>query len=168
MHGRAVPFLAVPLLALAGCSFSEPDGTAAATRDRVLAEADRTVPVVVEAVGGTDVEATAQWESCMGYDSWSYRGSAFVTVPATDGAAPGGEEQLDAVRTALAELGYDDTGAVEDKVTVEAEGYDLVVTWSGVREKWDLTFSSNSCLLFDDADNELVAQDGERELDLTP
>lgn len=162
------PLLVVPLLALAACSFSEPDGTAAATRDRVLAEADRTVPLVAEALEATEVVSTAQWESCMGYPSWKYAGSASLTVPGVEGVPPDREQGLEVVRTALADAGYDDTRAMADKVIVSSEGYGLVVQYSPAREKWFLEFTNGGCVLFDDADNELVAQDGQRELDLAP
>lgn len=174
---RVVTLLAVPLLALTACSFSEPDGTAAATRDRVLAEAERTVPVVVEALGGTDVVSAAAWESCMGYPSWKYAGYAMVEVPPADeepaeGARPDHGPALEAVRDALAELGYEDDGPSDGRVAVGAEGYSLLVEPAvnpeGFDGTWKVQFTNGGCVLFDDADNELVAQDGERELDLTP
>jgi hypothetical protein len=171
------PLLVVPLLALAACSFSEPDGTAAATRDRVLAEADRTVPVVVEALGGTDVVSAARWESCMGYSSWKYAGYAMVEVPQAEEAPAEGERvdhgpALTAVRAALADQGYEPVRTEDGRVSVGSEGYGLLVQPAvnpkGFDGTWKLEFRSEGCVLFDDGDNELVARDGERELDFTP
>ncbi len=171
------PLLVVPLLALAACSFSQPDGTAAATRDRVLAEAERTVPVVVEALGGTDVVSAATWESCMGYSSWTYAGYAMVEVPQAEEPPAEGERvdhgpALTAVRAALRDRGYEAERTDDGRVSVGSEGYSLLVQPAvnpeGFDGTWKLEFRSEGCVLFDDGDNELVARDGERELDLAP
>ena len=131
------------------------DAVRAATTER----AQQVIPLVAEALGATAVRAHGQWQSCMAI-SWRYE--AFATVEAADGEAAA---QLEQVRSALVDAGWEDTTQVEGHVTVERDDttVDVQPTPARGRGTWTVSVTS-SCADYDGDDLERVENDEPREI----
>ena len=78
--------------------------------------AEEAIPLASEALGATDAEVYTQWQSCMAISS-KYAAIGHLVAAEKDTA-----QQLESVRTALVEVGYDDVTQVEGHVTMERDG----------------------------------------------
>ncbi len=78
--------------------------------------AEEAIPLASEALGATEAEVYTQWQSCMAISS-KYAAIGHLSAPEKDTA-----QQLESVRTALVEVGYDDVTQVEGHVTLERDG----------------------------------------------
>lgn len=122
--------------------------------------AQEAIPLVSEALGATAVKAQGQWQSCMAI-TWRYE--AFATITAGEGETAA---QLDQVRTALVDAGYDDATQVEGHVTVERGDLTVDVQPSLARgpRAWKVVVQS-SCADYDGDDLERVENDEGRPLE---
>ena len=122
--------------------------------------AQEAIPLVSEALGATAVKAQGQWQSCMAI-SWRYEAFASITAGEGETAA-----QLDRVRAALVDAGYDDATQVEGHVTVERGDTTVDVQPSLARgpRAWKVVVQS-SCADYDGDDLERVENDEGRPLE---
>ena len=102
--------------ATSACSASTGgDDVPAKDREReVVDTVTKAVPLAQEALGATKVLVDGQWGSCPGGVGHRFTGGGTLSAP------EGGDTQaqLEAVRSALVDAGYDDETQVDDHVTV--------------------------------------------------
>jgi hypothetical protein len=143
-----------------GGSAKEGGGSVDAVETATTERAQEAIPLVSEALGATAVKAQGQWQSCMAI-SWRYE--AFATITAAEGEAT---QQLDRVRSALVDAGYDDATQVDNHVTVERGDTTVDVQPSPARGPGAWTVSvQSSCADYDGDDLERVENDEGRPLD---
>jgi hypothetical protein len=90
------------------------DEVSAQTREQEVVDAvTEAVPAAQDALGATEVLVDGQWGSCPGGVGHRFAGGGTLTAPEgdTDG-------QLEAVRSALVDAGFDDETQVDGHVTV--------------------------------------------------
>ncbi|RYC03852.1 hypothetical protein [Nocardioides zhouii] len=132
------------------------DAVETATTER----AQEAIPLVSEALGATAVKAQGQWQSCMAI-SWRYE--AFATITAGEGETAA---QLDQVRAALVDAGYDDATKVDGHVAVAQDDTTVDVQPSPARGQGAWTVSvQSSCADYDGDDLERVENDEGRPLE---
>ncbi len=104
------------LLGATSCTSSSTGGddvSAEAREQEVIDTVTKVVPVAQEALGATKVLVDGQWGSCPGGVGHRFTGGG--TLSASEGDT---ESQLEAVRTALVDAGYDDETQVDGHVSV--------------------------------------------------
>ena len=102
--------------ATSACSSSATGGddVPATTREQeVIDTVSEAVPVAQEALGATKVLVDGQWGSCPGGVGHRFAGGGTLSAPEGDT-----EAQLEAIRTALVDAGFDDETQVDDHVSV--------------------------------------------------
>jgi len=102
--------------ATSACSSSSAGGdevSAKAREQQVIDTVTQAVPVAQEALGATKVLVDGSWASCPGGVGHRFAGGG--TLSASEGDT---EAQLDAIRTALVEAGYDDETQADGHVSV--------------------------------------------------
>jgi hypothetical protein len=154
--------LAAPLCACAGSDGDPGDGEREAVESATTEHAREVVPLASTALSATDVEMFTQWQSCMAI---SWRHEAFGTITAPEGRPA---EQLEAVRAALADAGYEDVTQVEGHVTAERDEITVDVQQpTAVRgpDVWQVSVSSR-CADHDGSDLERVEDDEAQPLDV--
>lgn len=153
--------LVAVLATTAACGSGTDDGRASvdAVETATTDAAGRAVPLAARALEARTVEAVGEWQSCMAL-SWRYEVFAQVTAPRGDSAT-----QLDAVRAALLEGGYDDDTQVDGRVTVVRADTTVDVVPSPARGPgtWTVTVQSR-CADYDGDDLDRVEDDEERPL----
>ncbi len=80
----------------------------------------KAVPLAQDALGATKVLVDGQWGSCPGGVGHRFTGGGTLTAPEGDTAT-----QLEAIRTALVDAGYDDETQVDDHVTLARDEVEL-------------------------------------------
>jgi len=110
------------LVAATACSSSTgADDVSAQDREQEVVDVvTEAVPVVQDALGGTKVLVDGSWGSCPGGVGHRFSGGGTITAPEGDAAA-----QLEAVRAALVDAGFEDETQVEDHVSVARDEVDL-------------------------------------------
>lgn len=117
--------------------------------------AKEAVPLASEALAASSSEIYTQWRSCMAI-SWRY--SVFGDIISPKGDPDG---QLERVRQALVEAGYDDTTQVDGGVRMQRDETTVVIeqpTPVYGPEVWKVSVSSE-CASYDGDDKELVEND---------
>ena len=89
------------------------DVSAESREQEVIDTVTRAVPVAQEALGATKVLVDGQWGSCPGGVGHRFTGGG--TLSASEGDT---EAQLEAIRTALVDAGYDDETQADGHVSV--------------------------------------------------
>jgi hypothetical protein len=120
----ALTVLALAALAasVSACSLGE-DGMSAEAREReVVDTVTEAVPLVQEAVAATEATVDGKWGSCPGGVGHRFAGGGTVTAPEGDPDA-----QLEAVRAALTDAGFEDGTKVDGHVTVTRDEVSLDV-----------------------------------------
>ena len=120
------------------CSLGEDEVPAKEREQQVVDVVSDAVPLVERALRATKVEVGAGWGSCPGGIGHVYSGGGTLVAPA-DGAAG----QLEAVRSALTEAGFEDGTQAEGHVSVSRGEVDLDFQPSPARGKgaWKVSFS---------------------------
>ena len=117
--------------------------------------AKEAVPLALEALDASSSEVYTQWRSCMAI-SWRY--SVFGDILAPEGDQ---DRQLERVRQALVEAGYDDVTQVEGGVRMQRDETTVVIeqpTPVYGPEVWKVSVNSE-CASYDGDDKELVEND---------
>jgi len=157
-------FLALTTVPTACGGGGSGDDASSSSREQVEAStterAQEAIPLVSEALGAKAARASSQWQSCMAI-SWRYEAFATVTAAAGETAA-----QLEDVRAALTDAGYEDATQVDGHVTVTGGDTTVDAQLSPARGKrtWTVTVQS-SCADYDGDDLERVENDEARPLD---
>ena len=156
--------LAVLLSACAGSGDSPTSNDVGAreTEQAALEAVREAVPLVVQAISGTQVEVEAAWTSCMPQLSWKYDGAGIFTAP--EGEAT---EQLESIRTALVEAGFTDVSQVDGQVAVERDGVTLSFAphlATGNPKAWQLSFRTE-CLSLTGDDKDYADSDTRTRVD---
>lgn len=105
------------------CSSSPMGGDEVSAKDReqeVVDTVSEAVPAARDALGGTKVLVDGQWGSCPGGVGHRYSGGG--TITASDGDS---DAQLEAVRSALVDAGFEDGTQVDGHVTVARSEVEL-------------------------------------------
>ena len=90
------------------------DEVSAETREQQVVDAvEKAVPAAQDALGATKVLVDGQWGSCPGGVGHRFSGGGTLSAPEGDTDA-----QLEAVRSALVDAGFDDDTKVDGHVTV--------------------------------------------------
>ena len=124
--------------ATASCSSLAADEVSAKEREKqVVDSVTEAVPLVQQALGATEVLVDGGWSSCPGGVGHVYSGGGTITAPEGDLDA-----QLDAVRTALVDAGFEDDSSVEDTVSASRDEVSLDVGPSAARGPgaWKVSF----------------------------
>ena len=163
----ALTILAIGALigATSACSSSTGgDDVAAKDREKQVVDAvTEAVPLVEQALGATKVKVGGGWSSCPGGVGHVYSGGGTITAPEGDTDA-----QLDAVRTALTEAGFEEGTLVEGHVSVSRDevGMDFAPSAARGPGAWSVSFKG-PCKRYG-GDDERYVQDqnleGERAL----
>ena len=101
--------------------------------------AEEAIPLASEALGATKAEVYTQWQSCMAISS-KYAALGQLVAPAKDTA-----QQLERVRAALVEIGYDDVTQVDGHVTMQRDGTTFDLQQPGAAygpDRWQVSVSS--------------------------
>ena len=104
------------LLGASACTSSSTGGddvSAESREQEVVDIVTQAVPLAQETLGATQVLVDGQWGSCPGGIGHRFTGGGTLSAPEGDT-----EAQLEAVRTALVDAGYDDETQVDGHVTV--------------------------------------------------
>ena len=167
MRATVLLLILATLLAACGDSASgggsggEPGGEPGGGSSREQVEATTTghakeaVPLASEALAASSSEIYTQWRSCMAV-SWRYSVFGNILAPEADP-----DRQLERVRQALVEAGYDDITQVEGGLRMQRDGTTVVVeqpTPVYGPEVWKVSVDSE-CASYDGDDEELVEND---------
>ena len=135
--------LLVSLTACGGGGEEEGDnagaGGAEAVERTTTERAEEAIRLASEALGAREAEVYTQWQSCMAISS-KYAAIGQLSAPEKDTA-----QQLESVRTALVEVGYDDVTQVEGHVTLERDGTTVDIQQPGAAYgpgTWQVSVSS--------------------------
>jgi hypothetical protein len=119
------------------CSLGK-DGVSAKDREKQVVDAvSEAVPVARKALGAADAQVEGQWGSCPGGVGHRFTGGGTLTGPEGDA-----DSQLEAVRTALVDAGFEDGTQVDGHVSVSRDDVDLDFQPSPARGKgaWAVSF----------------------------
>ncbi len=162
---RTTVLLLALLTSLAACAddgASGGTGGGAESVERTTTErAEEAIPLASQALRATGAEVYTQWQSCMAI-SWKYAAVGQLVAPEKDTA-----QQLDDVRTALVDSGYEDVTKVEGHVTVERDGTTIDIQQPGAAygpDKWQVAVSSE-CAGYDGDDKARIEDDTPRLLE---
>ena len=151
--------------ATSACSSSAgSDEVAARDREKQVVDAvTEAVPLAEQALGATQVKVGGGWSSCPGGVGHVYSGGGTITAPEGDTDA-----QLDAVRTALTEAGFEEGTLVEGHVSVSRDEVGLDFAPSAARGPgaWAVSFTG-PCKRYGGDDEQYVRDqnlEGERTL----
>jgi hypothetical protein len=156
-----ITVLALVVLALtpSGCSFGRDEVPARDREKQVLDTVSEAVPLVEQALGARKVRVGGGWSSCPSGLGHEYSGGGTITAPEGDEAA-----QLDAVRSALTDAGFEDGTLVDGHVSVSRGEVGLDFHPSPARGPgaWKVSFSG-PCKRYGGDDKDYV-----KEQDLAP
>ena len=130
-------------------------GGAESVESTTTERAEEAIPLASEALGATEAEVYTQWQSCMAISS-KYAAIGQLVAAEKDTA-----QQLESVRSALVEVGYDDVTQVEGHVTMERDGTTFDIQQPGAAygpDRWQVSVSSE-CASYDDDDQDRIDSD---------
>jgi hypothetical protein len=138
------------------CSLGSDEVPALDREKQVVDAVSEAVPLVEQALGATEVEVGGGWGSCPSGVGHVYSGGGTITAPEGDAAA-----QLDAVRTALTDAGFEDGTQVDGHVSVSRGEVDLDFQPSAARGPgaWAVSFSG-PCKRYGGGDEDYVQEQG--------
>lgn len=138
------------------CSLGSDEVSARDREKQVVDAVSEAVPLVEQALGATEVEVGGGWGSCPSGVGHVYSGGGSIVAPEGDAAA-----QLDAVRTALSDAGFEDGTQVDGHVSVTRDEVDLDFQPSPARGKgaWAVSFSG-PCQRYGGDDEDYVRGQG--------
>ncbi len=162
---RTTILLLALLTSLSACAGSADTGDDAGGVDVVesttTTQAREAIPLASDALSATGVEVYTQWQSCMAV-SWKYAAFGQIIAPEGDVA-----EQLDSIRTALLDAGYDDVTQVDGHVSMERDGITFDIQQPGAAYgpgKWQVSISS-ACAGYRGDDKTRVEDDSPQPLE---
>jgi hypothetical protein len=119
------------------CSLGKDEVSAKDREKQVVDAVSEAVPAAQRALGADEPKVEGQWGSCPGGVGHRFTGGG--TLSATDGDA---NAQLEAVRAALVDAGFEDGTQVEGHVSVSRDDVDLDFQPSPARGKgaWAVSF----------------------------
>jgi hypothetical protein len=138
------------------CSLGSDEVPAREREKQVVDAVSEAVPLVERALGATKVEVGGGWSSCPSGVGHVYSGGGTITAPEGDRAA-----QLEAVRTALVDAGFEDGTQVDGHVSVSRGEVGLDLHPSAVRGKgaWKVSFTG-PCKRYGGDDEDYVQEQG--------
>lgn len=138
------------------CSLGSDEVPARDREKQVVDAVSEAVPLVEQALGATKVAVGGGWSSCPSGVGHVYSGGGTITAPEGDRAA-----QLDAVRTALTDAGFEDGTQVEGHVSVSRDDIGLDFHPSPARGKgaWKVSFTG-PCKRYGGDDEDYVQEQG--------
>lgn len=138
------------------CSLGSDEVSARDREKQVVDAVSEAVPLVEEALGATKVEVSGGWGSCPSGVGHVYSGGGSLVAPEGDSAA-----QLEAVRTALTDAGFEDGTQVDGHVSVSRDEVDLDFQPSPARGRgaWAVSFSG-PCKRYSGDDEDYVQEQG--------
>ncbi|HEV2798314.1 MAG TPA: hypothetical protein VGV65_11900 [Nocardioides sp.] len=154
------------LSATSACTSSATGGADVSARDReklVVDAVAEAVPLVEQALGATRVKVGGGWSSCPGGVGHVYSGGGTISAPEGDP-----DVQLDAVRTALTDAGFEEGTLVEGHVSVSRDevGMDFAPSAARGAGAWAVSFKG-PCKRYGGDDEQYVQDqnlEGERTL----
>ncbi len=155
--------LAALLVGATACSTGSDEASAQDREKQVVDAVAEAVPLVEQALGATQVKVGGGWSSCPSGVGHVYSGGGTISAPEGDRAA-----QLDAVRTALTDAGFEEGTLVEGHVSVSRDevGIDFAPSAARGPGAWAVSFKG-PCKRYG-GDDEKYVQDqnlaGERTL----
>ncbi|HEY0642304.1 MAG TPA: hypothetical protein VGD39_02720 [Nocardioides sp.] len=119
------------------CSLGKDEVSAKDREKQVVDAVSEAVPLARKALGAADAQVEGQWGSCPGGVGHRFTGGGTLTGPEGDTDA-----QLEAVRTALVDAGFEDGTQVDGHVSVSRDDVDLDFQPSPARGKgaWAVSF----------------------------
>ena len=147
------------------CSLGTDEVSARDREKQVVDAVSEAVPLVEQALGATNVEIGGSWGSCPSGVGHVYSGGGTLVAPEGDSAA-----QLDAVRTALTDAGFEDGTQVDGHASVSRGEVDLDFQPSPARGRgaWAVSFSGPCKRYGGDDEDYVKAQDLEGERTILP
>lgn len=138
------------------CSLGSDEVSARDREKQVVDAVSEAVPLVEEALGATKVEVGGGWASCPSGVGHVYSGGGSLVAPEGDSAT-----QLEAVRTALTDAGFEDGTQVDGHVSVSRDEVDLDFQPSPARGRgaWAVSFSG-PCKRYSGDDEDYVQEQG--------
>lgn len=138
------------------CSLGSDEVSARDREKQVVDAVSEAVPLVEEALGATKVEVGGGWGSCPSGVGHVYSGGGSLVAPEGDSAT-----QLEAVRTALTDAGFEDGTQVDGHVSVSRDEVDLDFQPSPARGRgaWAVSFSG-PCKRYSGDDEDYVQEQG--------
>ena len=138
------------------CSIGSDEVPARDREKQVVDAVTEAVPLVEQALGATKVEVGGGWSSCPSGVGHVYSGGGTITAPEGDRAA-----QLDAVRAALTDAGFEDGTQVDGHVSVSRDEVGLDFQPSAARGKgaWKVSFTG-PCRRYGGDDEDYVQEQG--------
>ena len=138
------------------CSLGSDEVSARDREKQVVDAVSEAVPLVEEALGATKVEVGGGWASCPSGVGHVYSGGGSLVAPEGDSAT-----QLEAVRTALTDAGFEDGTQVDGHVSVSRDEVDLDFQPSPARGRgaWAVSFSG-PCKRYGGDDEDYVQEQG--------
>lgn len=148
--------LAALVVGVSSCSLGSDDVSARDREKQVVDAVSEAVPLAEQALGATEVEIGGGWSSCPSGVGHTYSGGGTLVAPEGDGAA-----QLDALRTALTDAGFEDGTQVDGHVSVSRGEVDLDFQPSAARGQgaWKVSFSG-PCKRYAGDDEDYVQEQG--------
>lgn len=156
-------WLAALLVGASACSTGSDEVSAQDREKQVVDAVIEAVPLVERALGAKPANIGGGWSSCPGGVGHVYSGGGTISAPAGDRDA-----QLDAVRTALTEAGFEKGTLVEGHVSVSRDEVGLDFAPSAARGPgaWAVSFKG-PCKRYGGDDEQYVKDqnfEGERQL----
>lgn len=138
------------------CSTGADEVPARDRETQVVDAVSEAVPLVEQALGATEVEVGGGWSSCPSGVGHVYSGGGTITAPEGDPVA-----QLDAVRTALTDAGFEDGAQVDGHVSVSRGDVGLDLQPSAARGEgaWKISFTG-PCTRYGGDDEDYVQEQG--------
>jgi hypothetical protein len=153
---RTVLALVVLTVTASACSTGSDDVSARQREEQTTDLVSEALPVVRDAIGATKVEVGGGWGSCPSGVGHVYSGGGTITVPEGDRTA-----QLDAVRAALTDAGFEDGTQVDGHASVSRGEVSLDFHPSAARGPgaWKVSFSG-PCKRYGGDDEDYVQEQG--------
>lgn len=142
--------------AASSCSIGSDEVPARDREKQVVDAVAEAVPLVERALGATQVEVGGGWSSCPSGVGHVYSGGGTITAPEGDVA-----DQLEAVRAALTDAGFEEGTQVDGHVSVARGTAELDFQPSAARGRgaWAVSFSG-PCRRYSGDDEDYVEEQG--------
>lgn len=141
---------------VSACSIGADEVSAKDREKQVVDAVSEAVPLVERALGATEVVVGGGWGSCPSGVGHVYSGGGSLVAPEGEATA-----QLDAVRAALTDAGFEDGTQVDGHVSVSRGEVDLDFQPSPARGRgaWAVSFSG-PCKRYGGDDEDYVEEQG--------